>query len=129
MEAEVETIEKKNEEQQRQIELQEKLEALNRAKTQRNVREYNAETGKFEWVANRKDIETAQREYDEALKEEETRKYMENAFRDGAVKTTGTDIDKLMPPVSRFGGGNRTAKKQGVVEKLKAFFEKYFGIV
>ena len=27
---------------------------------------------------------------------------------------------------SRFGGG-RTKKKQGVVEKWKAFFEKYFG--
>lgn len=24
---------------------------------------------------------------------------MENAFRDGEVKTTGTDIDKRMPPV------------------------------
>jgi type I restriction enzyme R subunit len=34
-----------------------------------------------------------------------------------------------MPPVSRFGGGNRAAKKQGVIDKIKAFFEKYFGIV
>ena len=33
-----------------------------------------------------------------------------------------------MPPVSRFGGGNRTQKKQSVLSKLKAFFEKYFGI-
>ena len=53
---------------------------------------------------------------------------MENAFRDGAIKTTGTDIDKLMPPVSRFGGGNRSKKKQGIIEKFKAFFEKYFGL-
>ena len=59
---------------------------------------------------------------------EETRKFMENAFRDGAVKTTGTDIDKLMPPVSRFGGGNRSKKKQGSIEKFKVFFEKYFGL-
>ena len=51
----------------------------------------------------------------EKLKPEETRKFMENAFRDGAVKTTGTDIDKLMPPVSRFGGGNRSKKKQGII--------------
>ncbi len=63
----------------------------------------------------------------EKLKPEETRKFMANAFRDGAVKTTGTDIDRLMPPVSRFGGGNRAKKKQGIIEKLKAFFEKYFG--
>ena len=65
----------------------------------------------------------------ENLKPDETRKFIENAFRDGAVKTTGTDIDKLMPPVSRFGGGNRAEKKQGVIDKLKAFFEKYFGII
>lgn len=64
----------------------------------------------------------------EKLKPEETRKFMANAFRDGAVKTTGTDIDRLMPPVSRFGGGNRAKKKQGIIEKLKAFFEKYFGL-
>lgn len=64
----------------------------------------------------------------ENLKPAETRKFMENAFRDGAIKTTGTDIDKLMPPVSRFGGGNRTKKKQGVIEKFKVFFEKYFGL-
>ena len=64
----------------------------------------------------------------EKLKPEETRKFMENSFRDGAIKTTGTDIDKLMPPVSRFGGGNRAKKKQGVIEKFKTFFEKYFGL-
>ncbi len=64
----------------------------------------------------------------EKLKPEETRKFMANAFRDGAVKTTGTDIDRLMPPVSRFGGGSRAKKKQGIIEKLKAFFEKYFGL-
>ena len=64
----------------------------------------------------------------EKLREEETRKFVANAFRDGALKTTGTEIDKLMPPVSRFGGGGRAKKKQGIIEKLKAFFEKYFGL-
>ena len=33
-----------------------------------------------------------------------------------------------MPPTSRFGGGSRAAKKQGIIEKLKAFFERFFGI-
>ena len=51
-----------------------------------------------------------------------------NAFRDGEIKTVGTDIDKLMPPVSRFGGGGRAQKKQGVIDKLKSFFDKFFGI-
>lgn len=76
-----------------------------------------------------------QRKYDldviireEKLKPEDTRKFMENAFRDGEVKTAGTDIDKLMPPISRFGGGGRAKKKQKIIDKLKTFFEKYFGI-
>ena len=64
----------------------------------------------------------------ERLKDEETRKFISNSFRDGAVKTTGTDIDKIMPPVSRFGGGNRAEKKQSIIAKLKSFFEKYDGL-
>ena len=65
---------------------------------------------------------------EEKLKPEDTCKFLENAFRDGEIKTAGTDIDKIMPPVSRFGGGGRAKKKQGVIDKLKTFFEKYFGI-
>ena len=37
----------------------------------------------------------------------------------------GTDIDKLLPPVSRFNGSSRGKKKQSVIEKFKIFFEKY----
>lgn len=66
---------------------------------------------------------------EEKLKHEETKRFIENSFRDGTLKTTGTDIDKLMPPASRFGSSNRTSKKQGVIEKLMKFFEKYFGLV
>ncbi len=65
----------------------------------------------------------------ENLKTDETAKFVENAFRDGAIRTTGTDIDKILPPMSRFGGGNRQEKKKTVIEKLKAFFEKYFGVI
>lgn len=64
---------------------------------------------------------------DEKLKPEETRRFLAGSFRDGALKTTGTSIDKILPPVSRFSG-DRTKKKQGVIEKLMKFFEKYFGL-
>ena len=33
-----------------------------------------------------------------------------------------------MPPVSRFGNNNRSIKKQNVIDKLKSFFERFFGI-
>lgn len=81
-----------------------------------------------DYVAEKREEALVQIIKEEKLKEPETRKFLENAFRDGEIKTTGTDIDKLMPPVSRFGGGNRAVKKQGVIDKLKSFFEKFFGV-
>ena len=65
---------------------------------------------------------------DENLNEEETRKFLDNSFRDGQVKTTGTDIEKILPPMRRFGGGNRNERKQTIIEKVLKFFEKYFGL-
>lgn len=65
---------------------------------------------------------------EEKLKADETKKFVDNAIADGEMRTTGTDIDKLMPPISRFGSTNREKKKQTIIEKLKAFFERFFGV-
>ncbi|MFW0861565.1 MAG: type I restriction endonuclease subunit R [Dethiobacter sp.] len=81
------------------------------------------------FVHEQKETDLAVLISEEKLKQEETKKFISNSFRDGALKTTGTAIDKIMPPVSRFGGGNRAAKKQNVIDKLMKFFEKYFGLV
>lgn len=85
----------------------------------------------LEWrtfVAEEKERQLVTIIQEENLKDEETRRFMDSAFRDGSVKTTGTDIDKLMPPISRFSGGNRAEKKQTIIEKLKGFFDRFFGI-
>ncbi|MDR0993935.1 MAG: type I restriction endonuclease subunit R, partial [Verrucomicrobiota bacterium] len=82
-----------------------------------------------EFVLEQKEADLAALIAAEKLKDEETRKFVDNAFRDGSLKTTGTDIDKIMPPISRFDGSGRIAKKQCVIEKLLAFFEKYMGLV
>ena len=66
---------------------------------------------------------------EEKLKAEETHKFIDNSFRDGVLKTTGTDIDVIMPAVSRFGGGNRAEKKKRVIDRLMAYFEKYVELV
>lgn len=66
---------------------------------------------------------------EEKLKTEETHKFIDNSFRDGVLKTTGTDIDAIMPAVSRFGGGNRTEKKKRVIDRLMVYFEKYVELV
>lgn len=81
-----------------------------------------------EYVAREKEKELARIIEEEKLKQEEARKFIDNSFRDGILKTTGTDIDKLMPPISRFDGRNRAEKKQRIIDKLLAFFERYYGI-
>ena len=80
------------------------------------------------YIAEEKEKQLVQIIQEEKLNEEATRKFISDSFRSGEVRTTGTDIDKLMPPTSRFGGGNRAAKKQTIIEKLKAFFERFFSI-
>lgn len=66
---------------------------------------------------------------EENLKPEETRAFIANAFRDGQIKATGMAFAGILPPVSMFDADNARAKKKGIVlEKLRAFFEKYFGV-
>lgn len=97
------------------------------------IRTVNASTNVDEdwrrFILEQKEIDLSAIITEEKLKPEETRKFIDNSFRDGTLKTTGTDIDKIMPPVSRFGGGGRNEKKQNVIDKLLKFFEKYFGLI
>lgn len=66
---------------------------------------------------------------EENLRPEETRDFVQTAFRDGQIHTTGTAITKVLPPVSRFSSdGGHGEKKQNVIAKLGAFFERFFGL-
>ncbi|MFZ6022348.1 MAG: type I restriction endonuclease subunit R [Patescibacteria group bacterium] len=65
----------------------------------------------------------------EGLDHDATYKFIQNAFRNGIVETTGIALTKIIPPVSRFTeGGERTKKRENVIEKLTHFFERFFGI-
>ena len=96
------------------------------------ISKINADTNVYsDWakfVKEQKEIDLENLINEENLNEEATRKFLDNSFRDGEVKTTGTDIEKILPPMRRFGGGNRAEKKQTIIDKIKKFFEKYFGI-
>lgn len=87
----------------------------------------DAEWAKF--VSQQKDEDLKKLIEENNLKPEETIQFVNNAFRDGNLKTTGTDIDRIMPPMRRFGGGDRLQQKNAVIEKLKIFFDKYFGLI
>lgn len=81
-----------------------------------------------DFVRQRKDEDLKEIIDSEHLKPQETRTFIDNSFRDGQVRTTGTDIDRILPPMSRFGGGNRQEKKKSVIDKIQAFFDRYFGL-
>ncbi|RWZ52518.1 type I restriction endonuclease subunit R [Labedella phragmitis] len=64
---------------------------------------------------------------DESLRPEETRDFVRTAFRDGQLRAGGTAITKVLPPVSRFSAeGGHGEKKQRVLTRLGAFFERFF---
>lgn len=66
---------------------------------------------------------------EEGLKRDEAYQFVLNAFRDGYVPQTGTAITKVLPPVSRFSPfGDRTRKRESVLEKLKVFFNRFADI-
>lgn len=81
------------------------------------------------FVEAKRDADLAAIIEDQKLKPEQTREFVDAAFRDGQIRTTGTEITKILPPVSRF---NREAghgdKKKRVVEALTKFFDRYFGL-
>ena len=60
---------------------------------------------------------------------EDGRKFVKNIFHDSEVKITGTDINKIMSKMSCFGNNNRQIKKNYIIEKIKIFFKKYFGLI
>lgn len=66
---------------------------------------------------------------DEGLNPEATRQFIETAFRDGVVQSTGIAITEVLPAMSRFaGGGAHSAKKQSVLDKLSAFVDRFLGL-
>ena len=51
----------------------------------------------------------------------------EGSLRDGVLKTTGTDIDQILPPLSRFGTARQQTKDR-VIAALQVLFDRYKGI-
>lgn len=66
---------------------------------------------------------------EENLNAEATRSFIDNAFRDGSIPTAGTATTRILPAVSRFSKNNgHAAKKQTVLDRLAAYFERYSGL-
>ncbi|MFB7461006.1 hypothetical protein [Streptomyces sp. NPDC056188] len=81
------------------------------------------------YIAQKRHDELEQIITEENLKPEHARAFVADAFRNGEIPTGGTAITKILPPVSRFThGNNHGAKKAVVLEKLKAFFDRFSGL-
>lgn len=81
------------------------------------------------FIAARREAELANLIASENLKETETRAFVSDAFRSGAVPSAGTALTQILPPTSRFSAdGEHGTKKQTVLEQLTTFFERYFGL-
>ncbi len=66
---------------------------------------------------------------EEHLKREKAVEFIENAFQRGYVPEGGMELDGIMPPINPFDkSANRQGKIQSVLERLKAFFNKFFDI-
>ena len=63
----------------------------------------------------------------ERLKAEETVKFFEGALRAGMLKTTGTEVDLILPAMSRFGNVRKETKER-VISALQNLFERYKGL-
>lgn len=85
-----------------------------------------------EWVrfvqeARSRELETIIAE--EKLKPAETRSYIDQCFREGEIKETGTEITRILPPIPLFTPKRQSQeKKNTVIARLKAFFERFFDI-
>ena len=68
---------------------------------------------------------------EEKLKPKETYEFVSQSFRNGEIEETGTAITRILPPLPLFSknkDNDRGKKKQDVIAKLKAFFERFFDV-
>lgn len=82
-----------------------------------------------EFVESKKIEELEEIIKNENLNKEKTYKFIQDSFRSGAVETIGSGLAETLPSISRFSkSGERTKKRETVIEKLNKFFEKFFDI-
>ena len=85
-----------------------------------------------DFVAKNREKELSKIINEENLNDEKARKFISDAFRSGEIKEVGTGIINILPPAPIFGFAEgmetQSDKKERVLKRLKAFFERFFGI-
>lgn len=67
---------------------------------------------------------------EENLNRKKTLAFVDQSFRNGEVRESGTAIAEILPPMGFFGavGTRRAEKKKNVIRRLKEFFDRFFDI-
>ncbi|MEV7631902.1 type I restriction endonuclease subunit R [Microbacterium sp. NPDC089318] len=79
------------------------------------------------YVAAKREAELEAIIAEQKLRPEQTRAFVESAFRDGYLRTTGAAITEILPPMSRFApGGALSVRKRVVGDALARFFARFF---
>ncbi len=66
---------------------------------------------------------------EENLHKENTRKFVKNSFKRGYIENLGTEFVNILPPMNPFDpSGERKKKYESVLQKITAFFERFFDI-
>lgn len=63
----------------------------------------------------------------ESLNAKETYQFTHDSLENGRFDTSGTALNAILPPMSRFNK-NRTTVKERVIEKLREFFDRYWDL-
>ena len=67
---------------------------------------------------------------EENLNRTKALEFVEQSFRNGEIRESGTGIADILPPMGLFGnaGLRRAEKKRTVIRRLKEFFDRFFDI-
>ncbi len=112
-------------------ELRSKKELIKDFIDQLNGKEDDSEDIESEWnefVDERRTTELTQIIAEEKLRPEPTWQFMEEAFQAGELRTTGTGVNEILPPASRFNKSGREEKKRKTILRLSQFFDRFFDI-
>src|SRR5699024_7930434 len=91
-----------------------------------------ADTAWRRFTGGQKNAEPNETIAGERLRDGPSKKFVEQALRDGELRTSGTEIVEILPRLSRFAKNQDQSLdgvKQRVITKLTAFFERFFDLV
>ena len=68
---------------------------------------------------------------EENLRPDETRVFVGRALEEGGISEDGVEVTRILRPMSRFGrkkGASRAETKARAVERLRAYFDRFYDI-